>query len=47
MSLKMRVKNPAKFRIFEIYFACIKFREFDYIGNTTKISTFKVIEFLR
>ena len=32
MSLKIRVKYPVKFRIFETYFACIKFREFDHTG---------------
>ena len=52
MSLNIRVKNPVKFSIFEIYFACIKFREFDHAGHfagqnsqkfvLAKISTLKV-----
>ena len=28
----IRLKNPIKFKIVEIYFACIKFREFDHTG---------------
>ena len=32
MSLKMRVKKPVKFKIFETYCACIKFRKFDQPG---------------
>ena len=52
MSLNIRVKNPVKFSIFEIYFGCIKFREFDHAGHfagqnsqkfvLAKISTLKV-----
>ena len=50
MSLKIRVKNPIKFRIFEIYFACIEFCEFaQNLRNSrkfvfAKISMLKVIE---